>query len=283
VTFEGTVTPSYPGATVALEREVPGARRWRLLGRASVSAQGAYAITHTFGRAGVVDVRAVVRHRGTRSAASPTLSYETPRPQNPDLTIESSANPLTFGKAVTISGTLTGGAFRRVALLARTPGAPFAEVDQTTTDAQGSYSFSPRTPLRSTFYRVDAGSVHSTVVREGVAYQLALEPPPANVPVDVPLTVSGTVMPAHAGNVVFLERSSQSGLGFHPIATTTVSEDGSFSIVHSFRAAGTAKLRVTVPGDAENRDAISAVFSVQVEALGDGASPPDPVPYQLAG
>jgi hypothetical protein len=279
VTFSGTVTPTYASGFVVLQRELPGARRWRSLGRTPLGADGTYTITRSFGRAGVLDVRAVVHHRGTLAAASPTLSYETPARQNPRLTIQSSANPLTFGQAVTISGKLSGGAARPVALLARTGRGGFARVDETTSDEQGSYAFPPRTPLQSTAYRVRAAGVRSTVLRVAVAPQIALSPPPASVGARQPLSISGTVTPAGPGQLAYLERENAAGLGFRVVAVAAIGTDGSFAVAHTFLRAGPARLRVTVPGGATHAAAIGAPFTVLVTPGGEDAAAPA---YELA-
>ena len=264
VTFSGTVTPAYEDATVVLQRKVPGARRWRLLGRAALSVDGTYAITHAFRRAGEVDVRVVVHHRGTIAAASQTLAYMTPPRQNPLLRIEASADPLTVGQPVTISGTLAGGVLRPVILWARPPGGAFTEVAQTTTDTQGSYSFAALTPLESTCYRVEAGSVRSVVLRERVAYRIVLATPATGTLVLQALTLDGSVTPIPAGHLVYLERASESGFGFHRVGVATVAADGSFSITQSLAGAGSARLRVAVPGDAEHYEAASDPFAVRL-------------------
>jgi hypothetical protein len=277
VTFSGTVTPAYANATVVLQRAVPGARGWRRLGRATLSAQGTYALTHRFPRTGRVQVRAVVHHRGTQAATSETVSYMTPARQNPRLTIEASASPLTFGQAVTISGTLAGGPSRRVALLARTA-AGFTQLEETMTDAHGAYSFPAQTPLQTTLYRVDSDRTRSIVLREWVAYQLDLAPPPAEIPATQPLTLTGAVTPAAPGQIVFLERQGPALLGFHPVASAALDQSGGFSITHVLLTPGTVRLRVTVPNDPAHLGTSGSPFSVRV--TGHGEAPPA---YQLFG
>ena len=45
---------------------------------------------------------------------------------------------------------------------------------------------------------------------------------------------------------------------------TTVAADGSFSITQSLAGAGSARLRVAVPGDAEHYEAASDPFAVRL-------------------
>jgi hypothetical protein len=141
------------------------------------------------------------------------------------------------------------------------------------TDAQGSYVFPAGAPLQTTCYRVDGGKVRSIVMRARVAYQIALSTPPVSGLAGAPLTISGTVVPMPAGGVVYVERGSASGLGFHRVGAATVGADGSFSLAHAFFGAGSATLRVAVPGDEERDGTVSDPFTVQLTRGGAEAPP----------
>ena len=92
-----------------------------------------------------------------------TAAKKPPKPDqgpNPDLTIAADPNPVPFGKTTTISGRLRGqdNAGKTVELGEnpypfREGNNPFRRVAETTTDANGDYSFTV-TPELNTNYRV---------------------------------------------------------------------------------------------------------------------------------
>jgi len=168
VRFSGTVKPAGEDATVTLQRKGAGRDgHWNRIAATSVAVDGSYSIAHTFRVTGEVDVRAVVRTRGhTVVGVSQPLTYEISHEQNPRLTIEASAGPLSHGQSVTISG-VAGRADHPVTLLARTQGSEFTAVASGMTDGAGSYTFI-QSPTQSTAYRVTEGARRSTVLFEGV-------------------------------------------------------------------------------------------------------------------
>jgi hypothetical protein len=147
-------------------------------------------------------------------------------------------------------------------------------VAQTTTDGKGAYSFAPLAPSENTSYRVDAGRIHSIVLRERVAPAIKLAQPAAGVPAGQPLTLTGSVTPATAARSVYLEREGTAGLTFHPIAVASVASDGSFSIAHVFLSPGAATLRVAVPDTGTYAAGLGEPFGVQVTAAAPGAAAP---------
>ncbi len=110
VTFIGTVSPADAGALVVLQRQnaVKG-NEWHRIDLGVVGKEGSFSITHTFVVPGPANIRVMV-HSGRRNIASPSniLSYEISQAQNPSLTIESSANPISYGQSTTISGAVAG-------------------------------------------------------------------------------------------------------------------------------------------------------------------------------
>lgn len=266
VTFAGKVDPVDAGARVSLQRESATANEeWRLITRGVVDAHGEYSITHTFGAPGDVNIRIVVHPRSRLNApgASTPVSYEISRAQNPHLTIEASADPISYGEALTITGILANGAKQQVTLLAHTRGKRFAPVATATTDESGAYTFT-QSPSSSTVYRVASGKTHSAVLFEGVRYALGPPAPSASsVQVGQPLTVSGTVAPIRAGHVIYLERRLPSKLGYHVVAVGKVTATGTYSIARAFFGRNAqVVLRVKIPGDPENEGVASAPFTV---------------------
>ena len=102
------------------------------------------------------------------------------------------------------------------------------------------------------------------MLRERVAYRIVLATPATGTLVLQALTLDGSVTPIPAGHLVYLERAGESGFGFHRVGVATVAADGSFSITQSLAGAGSARLRVAVPGDAEHYEAASDPFAVRL-------------------
>jgi hypothetical protein len=268
VTFTGSVNPVHAGAHVALQRESATANEeWHLIARGLVDGHGAYSVRHTFHKPGAANIRIVVRPRSRLNVPGATtpVSYEISQAQNPHLTIEASSDPISYGESVTITGVLAGGAKQQVTLLARARGGQFAQVATATTDPGGSYTFT-QTPPHNILYRVTSGDTHSAALFEGVRYALGAPTPSASsLSVGQPFMVSGTVTPALAGHVIYLERQWRTQLGYHVVAVGTVTAAGTYSITRTFFGAATnAVLRVRIPGDPENQADSSAPFTLEL-------------------
>ena len=269
------MTPVAAGERVTLQREYTTTdEQWHPIAFARVQEDGSFSISHGFRTPGEVSVRVVIHPRGEIAGASEPLTYVIAQAQNPELTIASSADPVSSGQPVQITGIALGAPGQSVKLLARTPGHPFAPVAEATTDEGGAYEFTV-SPLQSTTYRVSSATTVSTPLFEGVKYDLTLNPPPSSVAAGTPLSFTGTLLPAQPGEVVFLERENTSGTGFRLLDSAIVEGDGSFSITHSFTRQGNWTLRVRVPADADSLGSTSAPFAL---AVGPPAAPVEEAP-----
>jgi hypothetical protein len=279
VAFSGTVKPGDPGGRVSLQvAYAASGEQWRTVRFGSVGADGSYSVTHRFRIAGQASVRVLVHVHGHKVvAASETLTYEVALAQNPKLTILSSADPVTYGQPIAISGVAAEAPEQTVTLLAHTHGASFAPVATTTTDGSGNYSF-PEAPTQSTYYRVSIGATRSTALYEGVKRALTADPLPAAEQAGQPITFSGTVTPADEGQTVYVERENASGVGFHVVASSTIGASG-YSITRTFANAGSYTMRIRVPGDPALQATTSALFSFEVApAAASVLTPEAPVP-----
>ncbi len=264
-TFTGTVNPVVAGARVALQiaHSATGAH-WRTIAHGVVAADGSFSIAHPIRIPGATSVRAVVRTGGQNVAGiSEPVSFAATQPQNPQLTIETSADPLTYGQQVTIGGVAADAAEQTVTLLARTKGNAFQAVASTTANATGEYTFTQE-PLQNTYYQVTDATARSTVLYEGVAFALATETTPSAAHVGQPATFTGTVTGAQEGQVIDLERGDASGLDFHVVATGTVNAVSQYQIAYTFGRKGTCVMRVKIPGDGLRQTSASAPFAVTV-------------------
>ena len=268
VTFTGTVTPADVGARVVLQRQnaATGGDDWHRIDRGQVTAGGVFSITHTFLVPGDANIRVLVRSQG-RNIPSPSnvLSYEISQAQNPALTIQASADPIPYGKSVTISGVLLRGARVPVTLLARTARQRgFAPVAEVSTDAGGNYTFPAQSPIDSTFYKVKAAGKSSAVLYEGVKDVLTAQVSATAVQAGQSLTFAGAVAPDHTGHVIYLERQNATGGDFHVVQVARVKVGSAYSIVHTVYEPGVKVFRVKIPGGPENEGAASTPFTITV-------------------
>ena len=287
VTFAGKVSPTDGGAIVVLQRQnaIRG-NEWHRIGFGQVGKEGEFTINHTFRYAGDANIRVVVRS-GVRNAPSPSnvLDYEIVQAQNPQLTIESSANPISYGQSVTINGAVAGAPDAPVALMARTAQqSGFTKVAEVKTDASGDYAFPAQAPLTSTFYKVQGAGKSSAVLYEGVKFVLTAGVSATTVQSGQALTFSGTVTPTETGHVVYLERENVGG-SFHVIEEGTVAADSTYTITHTFYDVGTSTVRIKIPGGPLNGTTDSTPFTITTtaapaasltpEAPGNSTSPPE--------
>ena len=268
VTFTGTVTPADAGALVVLQRQnALTGNEWHGIQRGFVQGNGTFSITHAFRYPGDANIRVLVRSQSRNvPSRSNILAYEISQAQNPTLSINSSADPITFGQMMSISGTLTGGANQMVTLYARTAGRGqhFAPVAQVMCNGEGNYAFPPQAPVNSTFYRVQGAGKHSAVLFEGVRDLLTASVSQMSVPAGQPVTFSGAVAPDHSGGIIYLERKDAHSAGYHVIQVAIIGSGSTYTIEHRFYDAGSKIVRIYVPGDPQNAAAASSPFTIEV-------------------
>ena len=149
---------------------------------------------------------------------------------------------------------------------------------RSTTDAGGAYSFTT-SPLQSTVYRVIDAKTGSTELAEEFKDRLTAAVSPNDeqagkllAQVGAQLTFAGTVLPARAGQIVYLERESPSGVGFEVVASGALTASGEYSIDYTPASARARILRVKVPADSESQGATSEPFTIVLS--------PEPTPPQ---
>jgi hypothetical protein len=266
VTFSGSVSPHDVGARVVLQRQSAiGGDQWRRIDVGLVGPGGSYSITHTFVVPGDANIRVLV-HSQRRNVASPSevLTYEISQAQNPQLTIEGSPNPITFGGHVTISGTVAGAPDTQVTLLAHAAGQPFLAVATAKTDSSGNYTLPAQSPAASTFYQVSAAGRLSAVLFEGVRDLLTAQVSASTIAGGQTLTFSGAVAPDHTGHVIYLQRRDATGVEFHVVQVAVVGAGSAYSIAHTVYEPGVKVFRLYIPGGPDNEGAASAPFTVNV-------------------
>ena len=78
------------------------------------------------------------------------------------------------------------------------------------------------------------------------------------------MTFSGTLVPAHTGQAVYLEREDASGIGFHVVDVGAVDATFSYSIVDTFSDVATCVMRIRVPANSESQGSTSEPFTILV-------------------
>lgn len=192
------------------------------------------------------------------------------------VTISVSENPIVEGQPIVVYGRLAGpnDSGREVVLYHRTPFASsFTPVQRTTTDANGYYAFErlPERVLTNREWFVRSLGARSATVHEHVYAQLTLngsvqsgstvQTGPHN-----PVTFTGIVTPASAGQQIVLQRQDAAGgETWHTIQAGRVGPGGQYSIVHEFRVPGDANIRVLLRRDGLNIASPSNVLSYEIE------------------
>ena len=238
-TFSGTVSPTGEDGHVALQSEDLGAgESWHTIGRARLDDEGHFSISRSFRNPGEVEVRVLSHVRGELVAESESLAYDIAPAQNPELTIQTSADPVLSGGSVTISGVAAGAAGQPLTLLARTAGGGFATVATGNSEAGGAYSFTA-TPTENTTYCVHAAKLASAALFVGVRYPLTVQPPAGPVQTGETVSFTGTVLGAPPGQTVYLERAlgvEAAASGYHVVASATLNAGFGYSIAYTFRS-----------------------------------------------
>lgn len=277
VVFSGTVSPEDENAIVALQREnSAGGEEWRRIDTGMVGAAGKYTIVHTFAVPGDANIRVIV-HAGKRNApaASESFSYEISQAENPALTIEDSADPISFGQPVTISGKIAAPSATVTLLERNRLKRGFTAIATVTAGGDGSYAFPTQTPQQSTFYKVTGAGKTSSRLFEGVRYGLTATASTSSMQAGQPIVFSGTITPGHAGHPVYLQVQNGTGVGFHTVEVGQVTSAGTYALEHAFYATGARQLRVKVPGDPENQGVASPLFAVEVTPAPSSALTPE--------
>jgi hypothetical protein len=275
MTFMGSVNPIDSGAEVLLERESGGSsEEWFIIqAHAFVKPDGTFKILHTFGVPGDANLRAIVRPHGKFDArgASNVLTFEISQAQNPNLTLEPSADPVSFGQPLTLKGVVKAGAGQKVLLMARTFTKPaLTKLGETTSGAGGAYEFNIPSMTQSTFFHATTGTVKSAIVFEGVKWVIASASASASkITSGQEVTFSGTASPDRAGHFVYLERRNSFGSGaYHVVDLGTISSStptiGAFAIKFAVIGSGKQEYRIHIAGDPINQGASSAPFMLEV-------------------
>src|SRR5207245_3996836 len=142
------------------------------------------------------------------------------------VTIAAAPNPILYGNSVAISGKLTASTPAGVSVTLKAapyPYTSFVQLATATTDIQGVYQFA-QSPKLNTEYRVMAKSksqATSTTLLVQVRTRVSLRLSTPTPAVGARVRFSGSVTPAHDGQMVLIQRRSRTGT-FVTVATATL-------------------------------------------------------------
>jgi hypothetical protein len=275
ITFTGTVTPDHTGDRVELQELNTAGTSWVNLKSARVGPGSNYSIVYRWRLPDEHDVRVLFPGdaRNIRGASNP-ISVTIQQKQIAGFTINSSSPLIAYGQSATISGVLdepgsttTGEANTPVTLWARNAyQSQFTPIADTTTGADGSYTFAPQSPSYNTEYQVRttlAPKRHSAVLFEGVQDLVSMSPTSTTSTVGGKVTFTGTVLPDKAGHVIYLQRLGADG-NWHNVEIRFVSNASTFQFGWGFGKAGTYEFRARITSDHANIGAASAPVTITV-------------------
>jgi hypothetical protein len=142
-------------------------------------------------------------------AALTTPAVQAAKPPAKNLTINATPDTVKFGRAVTLSGKLTGANNSSRPVAVEADAAPFDNVftpvgQPATTNAQGDWTFSDK-PTVNTHYRARSGNAESKVVDVGVRPAISLRLSDRTPKVGTLERFSGRLCPEHDGVRVGLQ------------------------------------------------------------------------------
>lgn len=280
VAFNGSVSPEDRGAEVVLQRESSAvSEEWGVIQqRIYVQADGTFSFVHKFGAPGDANLRIVVRPHGRFDVrgVSDVMSYTITQTQNPNLTLEPSPRPVTYGQPLTLSGITKAGAGAKVVVTSRTFGGVNTTIGEPLAGAGGAWTLTIPAAVQSAHYSAISGRYHSAQVFVGVKWSVVANPIPGSVPSGTTVTFTGTASPAaRTGHVVYLERHNAIGNAWHVVNLGFTQTGGTFSIPWYVVGSGKEVFRIKVPGDPINVGTASG--PLEIEVTPPAATTPTPV------
>ena len=214
--------------------------------------------------------RIVVSGGGTTVIGADKTFKTTAQPPN---SIAVAPNPQTsvFGSNTVLSGQLTGPQNAGVTVTLQQQPFPFTggfqNLTTAPTDNVGNFSFTV-TPALNTHYQVQARTsprVTSPVTTVNVAYATSMHTKSKRVSNGKRVKFSGTVLPAHDGAVVLIEKRSRSGV-FKKIGQTVLRHSTLPQSTYSrnVRLHRSGTFRVHVIGDPSRTDGFSVTKKIKV-------------------
>ncbi len=286
ITFTGHIYPAHPFERVLLQKQNGSRDDWSTIGRGFTGPGSDYMIVHRFRVSDTYTLRVVFPGdaRNIRSVSDAT-SVVINQAQVPGFTIKSSNPIVTDGGQATIYGVLDQPGTSNpqpdtvVQLWGRQAGQPFVVMADTTTTADGSYSFNQTGLTAKTVYYVATMRLphqtrrHTARLFEGVSDILTMQTTTSRAPAGQTVTFIGTVLPDKAGHVIYLQKLGKDG-DFHTVQIGFVHGGSTFQFNWTLGVPGTHTFRARITGDPENIGAASAPVSVTATSPSVSSLPP---------
>jgi hypothetical protein len=274
IVFSGHVTPNHPHQRVYLQEQTSASGDdWSTIASGRLNRGSNYAIRYRWAHAGFRDMRVVFAgdQRNVRGESA-ALTIQIQQTQVTGFTIKSSAPIIEAGAWVTISGTLDQGdtttpePSTSVTLWSRADGQPYRAITSTVTRPDGSYRFSPQTPINNVVYEVRTtlpANRHSAQLFEGVRDVVSLAASSTSSTVGGHVTFTGHVNPDKAGHAIELQRRGADG-DYHTVARTHVNSSSNYQFGWTFGSTGSRTFRTEITGGPENLGNHSAPATITV-------------------
>ena len=272
--FSGHLTPDHAGSVVLLQAQRGSSDDWRTLKRGIVGADSNYQIAYAWRMAGAREVRVVFRGdaRNARSASDP-VSVVVEQTEVPGFTINTSDPIVTDDSPATISGTLSAPGSTTtpepgttVELFGHEPQrGRYRELQSTTTDSSGGYSFTVQSPTNEWYQVRTVSSPRRATAQlfEGVQDAVTFAASTTTSTVGGHITFSGNVSPDKAGHVIYLQKLGADS-DWHTVASSVVRPDSTFSLPWTFGSAGAKQFRARITGGPANVGGVSPAVTVDV-------------------
>jgi hypothetical protein len=283
IVFSGHVTPDHRFQRVLLQAQNGASNNWHTIKVGRLDSASNYSISYRWRTPGVRDVRVVLpADLRNDEGVSDSVTVTIEQAQVPSFTINTSAPIVSYGQSATISGTLLKPGSTSpepstpVNLCSRTAHQiRFTCNVATTTGADGSYSFSV-SPTSNAVYVVKTTLPprrHSARLFEGVRDLITITPSSTSSAVGQVVTLTGTVTPDKAGDVIYLQRLGKDG-NWHTVEVRTVRHDSTYQFGWRFGNSGSVTFRTRIPGDPDNVGAASAAVTITVAPAPVSTLPP---------
>jgi hypothetical protein len=225
------------------------------------------------------------RHEERRERRQRRAGHELAAATGCSVTLAATPSLVTAEEPLSLSGTLScpdgfsaaGQTVTLFQMLARSGG--FDEAATTTTEADGTYQFTPTSLAVNSGFYVSADGAQSETARIRVAPHVTIATPLADTQLLVgsgratraaansdnvdAVTFTGMATPANAGTRVALQRETGDG-AWARIGGGEVNAQGEYSIPHTFYRPGRANIRVIMHGHGLTLTAVSAPVTYQI-------------------
>jgi hypothetical protein len=204
-------------------------------------------------------------------AAAPGIAAAAPR-HNHDLTIAATPNPVIAGEGVLIYGRLMtpDNAGQTIRLYHHLNGSSrgYTLVASTTTDSSGYYEFTRAEGVvytnRSWFVR-GPDHTHSRTVYERVLPLVSLTASTTSTDTNHAVVFTGSVIPNHAFERVFLQEQVGSSDEWRTLASTFLNRASHYALAYRWRRPGTHDVRVLIRRDDRNLSGVSDPVTVEIQ------------------